>query len=299
MDLCDLVERRCPPRKIPQYLSVPTSLSVEQIAPLIDQIPKSYSKPLVKILVQLWENGQLQDQDQEEEALAEWLYCKTIELLPHNDSRPQQDVITYAIAPDIRPKIPENPRLLSNEGTTGHRTWEASVYLCQYLFKQKWLPQVSNVLELGAGTGLVSTALAIAGHRVISTDGDPNIVAQLDKTFQLNEVDVQSQVLEWGLRKPPYSDLVVAADVTYDTAVIPSFCDCLYECQTDALVACTIRNPETIAFFQEYCSSIGLQISIVAFTDDNNQESSRMESLTFEPLVCPIRIYRVSSSNSI
>ena len=164
MDLCDLVERRCPPRKIPQYLPTPISLGVEEIGPLINELPNSYSKPLVKLLVQLWENGKLEDKSQEE-TLADWLYNKTIDLLPYDDKQPQQDIITYAIKPGIRPKIPETPRLIAH-GTTGHRTWEASLYLCQYLFRQKWLPQLKNILEIGAGTGLVSTALALAGHQV-------------------------------------------------------------------------------------------------------------------------------------
>ncbi|CAR26655.1 ZYRO0B14916p [Zygosaccharomyces rouxii] len=297
MDLCDLVERRCPPRKIPQYLSTPISLSVEEIGPLINEIPNSYSKRLVKILVQLWENGKLEDEN-EEQTLADWLYNKTIELLPYDDKQPQQDIITYAIKPGIRPKIPETPRLISH-GTTGHRTWEASLYLCQYLFRQDWLPQVNEVLEIGAGTGLVSTALALAGHQVTSTDGDPMVVEQLRKTFNLNEVNIEAQVLEWGLQKPPKSDLVVAADVTYDTAVIPSLGNCLRECKTTALVACTIRNSETITFFQEYCYSIGLKATEVASTDDNDKELSCMENLTFEPLVCPIRIYRVSTQDDI
>lgn len=274
-------------------MSTPISLAEKEIEPLINQVPSSYSKPLLKILVQLWENGKLQDKSRDE-SLPDWLYEKTIELLPYDDKQPQQDIITYPIKPEIRPKIPETPRLISH-GSTGHRTWEASLYLCQYLFKQNWLPRANKILEIGAGTGLISTALALAGHQVISTDGDPTVVQQLNRTFGLNELNFTAHVLEWSSQIPPLSDLVVAADVTYDTAVIPALCNCIRESKTTAFVACTVRNPHTISFFQEYCHSIGLGTKIVASTDDNVQESSCMENLLFEPLVCPIRIYRVST----
>lgn len=290
MEFYDLLQRRCPPKKIQAYLPRTPSLTCDELSKQLDALPPYYARGVVRVLVEMFENGLLEDPD---ETLAEVLYHRVVTLPPTQDPTPQQDIITYAITDRIRPHIAETPRLIAH-GTTGHRTWEASLYLCVYLLRNS---PPRRIVELGAGTGLVSTALAMAGHDVVSTDGSASVVRQLQQTFELNEVtpNATAHVLRWGVDQlPPLSpcaDLVVAADVTYDTAVIPSLCSCLQQTHAACLVACTVRNQSTLSAFEQHCRRKCMAITLVASTDT---EPNCIEHLMFGPLVCPVRIYRVS-----
>lgn len=287
MEFYDLLQRRCPPKKIQAYLPRMPCLTAGELSKQLDSLPPYYARGVVRVLVEMFESGSLEDPD---ESLADLLYHRVVDTLPSTqDPTPQRDVITYALTEQIRPRIPETPRLIAH-GTTGHRTWEASLYLSIFLLRNS-LPH--TILELGAGTGLVSTALALAGHDVISTDGSDLVVTQLQHTFELNEVAPRATArrLRWGLDQPPQPDLVVAADVTYDTAVIPNLCSCLQQTHAASLVACTVRNQSTLSAFEAQCRNNRMDVTPVASTGD---EPCCIEHLMFSPLVCPVRIYRVS-----
>ena len=85
-----------------------------------------------------------------------------------------------------------------------------------------------NVLEIGAGTGIVSLVLLQRYREFVNkmyvTDGDSDLVeTQLKRNFELNDglrenkPDIKLQKLWWGSdRVPEDIDLVVGADVTYD-----------------------------------------------------------------------------------
>nr|XP_018264618.1 uncharacterized protein I303_02791 [Kwoniella dejecticola CBS 10117]OBR86776.1 hypothetical protein I303_02791 [Kwoniella dejecticola CBS 10117] len=114
-----------------------------------------------------------------------------------------------------------------------------------------------DVLEIGIGTGLVSIALALAlqrqhtrRRRIVATDLDtaiplmdenlsynslnPGPTSQLDNSSTANggdesgnDVQVEAKVLDWDQPLPEWvssswPQLVVAADVTYNTSAFPS-----------------------------------------------------------------------------
>lgn len=69
--------------------------------------------------------------------------------------------------------IAESPNVISANGSTGHRTWEAALALSDYILTEfssnnltdedlgsSWIP--SQIIELGAGTGLAG--LVAASH---------------------------------------------------------------------------------------------------------------------------------------
>lgn len=150
----------------------------------------------------------------------------------------------------------ENHSVISVAGNTGQRTWEAALHLAAYLVSEESIGiKFSNatnfvgdhvrgkhILELGAGTGLVSILCSkYLGARVVQvTDGKESVVDALRTNIFLNETDeddelgkqinsksgigrIQASVLRWGYSlngtslaelfddDPP--DTVVAADV--------------------------------------------------------------------------------------
>lgn len=115
----------------------------------------------------------------------------------------------------------ENPSLISGQGTTGLRTWEAALALSEYILQSQGslLNGVETVLELGAGTGLCALLCAKLGvPRVIATDGDENVVASLKANAEANGVEdrVTSEMLWWGSEDCPARkdvDLLIGADV--------------------------------------------------------------------------------------
>lgn len=172
-------------------------------------------------------------------------------------------------------QIKETPKIISGLGTTGLRTWEAALYLLAYLNSTTGPNlQNKNIVELGAGTGLVSLALAKTHERhnfahLVVTDGDSALVDGLAATFAYNDVDanvsVATQQLLWGttdahdaptfVQGVPLADIVVAADVTYDALVVPQLASTLADFfkagASEAYVAATVRNLDTISVWEQ------------------------------------------------
>jgi predicted nicotinamide N-methyase len=66
----------------------------------------------------------------------------------------------------------------------GGMTWAMSVVLANYLGAAPEYPRL-RILELGAGTGLVSLALAGRGHSVVATDGDRCVLENLQRNVHI------------------------------------------------------------------------------------------------------------------
>src|SRR5579871_2946186 len=169
----------------------------------------------------------------------------------------EETIITYT-APRIGEiYIAERPSLIVSGGTTGLRTWEASLLLSEWILRQKLSGK--KVLELGAGTGLAGIVAAKCGAKVMCTDGSESVVSTVRSNSALNKVQLDADVLWWGeddfiLRQQ--WDYVVGADITYDEEV----CSCLVSSYSLALrtggvgiLAATVRNERTLEIFiKEY-----------------------------------------------
>ena len=101
--------------------------------------------------------------------------------------------------------IKETPRLISGFNTTGSRTWEASVYLASLLNSSENSIDFANksVLELGAGTGLLSLALYKYHHsfvkpikEIIVTDGYTSLIDNFSEALHLNGITLENQEKE-------------------------------------------------------------------------------------------------------
>lgn len=147
----------------------------------------------------------------------------------------QKFYVTYT-APSLDSDAPsvtllENKSLLASSGTTGFRTWEATLYLASYLFSAEARHLISEkfLIELGAGTGFLSifAAAHLGAKHVLATDGNTEIVNNLKDNLNLNGLDVgervTSSVLVWGhaliggaadrRKEAKAFDLIIGADV--------------------------------------------------------------------------------------
>jgi predicted nicotinamide N-methyase len=198
--------------------------------------------------------------------------------------------------------ILEARSILSSSGTTGLRTWEASLHLGEYLCQPTSYPlsYEKTILELGAGTGYISILCAkyLGAKYVVATDGSDEVVAELPTNYFLNGLEstldpasgrgdgdeskavIEAKELFWGHpllggEEPAFLggrtvDLVVGADVTYDISVIPSLVATIAECfdlwpNVRVLISATVRNEETFEKFLGICRKRGFGVRDVDF----------------------------------
>lgn len=164
----------------------------------------------------------------------------------------------------------ESPRLLLDQGSTGQRTWDASLYLANFLNSNGFNLHEKRVCELGAGTGVVSLSLSKFykkhGHikEIVATDGDVNFLQRFQEILSFNhspsDVPIQKKSLAWGTTSlndvfdtPSEVDVIVASDVTYDSAILSPLCSTILHffsrgC-SNAIIASTIRKVSTMYDF--------------------------------------------------
>ncbi|GAA6037068.1 hypothetical protein JCM8097_005535 [Rhodosporidiobolus ruineniae] len=144
----------------------------------------------------------------------------------------------------------EEGRMISG-GTTGLRTWQACIALSNHLLASpSRLSPVHNILELGAGVGLLSLVTAKLLHseagggeerrRVVATDVNDRVLEMLQDNIELNGLSslASATSLDWELASDPSAgharlaeweaatfgagkrpDLILGADIVYDPAL--------------------------------------------------------------------------------
>lgn len=225
-----------------------------------------YSMNVLKKLINVFDKDKNMEINEEYyEYLMEWLNCK-----PLNPT--DTDVILYTLDNGLEVKIRESPNLISGLGTTGLRTWEASLYLSNYLLKEKNSDFDGDILELGCGTGIVSISMmkniaelgdSLNYGKFYITDGDSQLIERVKdnillNNFEFNDLIYEIRKLWWGEDSIPNTvKTIIAADVTYDSSIIPDLINVINEGMsegsvTTALVAATKRNEETLAVWEKW-----------------------------------------------
>ncbi|SJX62812.1 uncharacterized protein SRS1_13621 [Sporisorium reilianum f. sp. reilianum] len=190
-----------------------------------------------------------------------------------------------------------------SKGTTGLRTWEAGLRLAGHLVSDPSLitSPGTRILELGSGAGFVGTVCAVqqatSPHKdlhTFMTDMPGQVAARLRDTMQVNGLDactgiVDVRELDWlelsaERRQSQQRDdlptihllaeakptLILAADVVYDPDLIDPLVETIRACleagssTCRALVASTIRNPDTYGSFKAALKSFGFKADVVA-----------------------------------
>jgi len=189
--------------------------------------------------------------------------------LPH--TRSGKPVLVEAI------QLLESRWVLGSGGTTGLRTWEAALHLATHLCASRGSSTIRdrNVIELGAGTGLVSILASknCGARQVLATDGSRGVVSAIRGNIARNEegtaLNVRAEMLQWGeeeildivremLGEQPLH-LILGADVTYDQTSVSALVTTLrllldlYP-NAKALISMPVRNEQTPELFLRACS---------------------------------------------
>jgi protein-lysine N-methyltransferase EEF2KMT len=180
----------------------------------------------------------------------------------------------------------ESRFLVSASGTTGLRTWEASLHLGQFLCANPAVTRGRRVLELGAGTGYLSILCAkyLGAEHVVASDGSDDVINNLPDSLFLNGLQGSDAVLpmelKWGhalvgTEERDWNgggtvDVVIGADITYDLDLIPALVGTLQELsdmypKVEIIIAATERNQKTFESFLETCQRVGYEVINVDF----------------------------------
>lgn len=250
-------------------------------------------------------------------------------LPPESISAQQKAFVTYTYStrptdgPASSNELPvtllESRAVISSSGTTGLRTWEAALHLGNFLISESGneIIRGKNVLELGAGTGLLSILCAkyLEAGRVIATDGDEAVVDAIKTNIFINELDIpegsstrgsiESAALKWGwpLQATAFEedygvgalDVVLGADVTYDNSGIPLLVSTLRELfdlksSVQVVIAASIRNEKTFETFVNACSRNRFSTEDINFPTIPED----LQAGPFYPTTTPIRILRIT-----
>ncbi|KAG8219426.1 putative methyltransferase-domain-containing protein [Butyriboletus roseoflavus] len=169
-------------------------------------------------------------------------------------------------------------------GTTGLRTWRASLVLAQYFIQHAYLVDTSNVLELGSGTGFIGILVAsLQLHTTIPpfgrempsaiylTDVNSTVLVRCQNNVRLpcnkssSHPNIHYKSLDWldslsgqESLKPFFNetkvDIVLGADIVFDPVLVPPLVKTIFLALSSehtrlAFIALTVRNEETLKYF--------------------------------------------------
>ncbi|KAI0684765.1 putative methyltransferase-domain-containing protein [Cytidiella melzeri] len=164
-------------------------------------------------------------------------------------------------------------------GTTGMKTWRASLLLAQYLIRHPQLVRGKSVLELGCGVGFLGLVLAtlqqptVHRGRIMLTDVHPHVLRRCESNLVLpcstssQHPLIHTEELDWAdalrdsrlpmihrVLQKASAELIIGADVVFDPSIIPALVGTLKmalagDATKSALIALTVRNESTIAEF--------------------------------------------------
>ncbi|PYI05709.1 hypothetical protein BO78DRAFT_430426 [Aspergillus sclerotiicarbonarius CBS 121057] len=209
----------------------------------------------------------------------------------------------------------ESRNAILTAGTTGHRTWEAALHLATYLSATpEGTAHIAGkrVLELGAGTGLVSMLCAkyLEAEMVVATDREVGLMRQIGDCAERNQLErerFRGRIWEWGrdLESCPQDDddgeaeeewmtgkvefdVALGADLIYDVDLVPLLVQTakdLFENYRvkEFLISATLRNEHTFGTFLKACERIPFE---------SPTEAEQMGF--FHSTAIPIRTYRIS-----
>ncbi|TBU52299.1 hypothetical protein BD310DRAFT_998891 [Dichomitus squalens] len=172
-------------------------------------------------------------------------------------------------------------RTITEGGTTGLRTWSASLILGQHMLSHPELVKGKRVLELGCGSGFLGVVTgsihASADEPSLwLTDMNESVLQRCKVNMRLfcnqshTHPDLNFELLDWSdalsPRKRPAletffrrarPDLVLGADLAYDPSIIPPLVNILAAALQSgdggpgptAYIAVTVRNEETHSDF--------------------------------------------------
>jgi predicted nicotinamide N-methyase len=214
--------------------------------------------------------------------------------------------------------LQETPQVIS-QGTTGLCTWPAAMWLAEWIGEHAALFAGRRVLELGAGVGLASLALAAVTEAasLVLSDCNGQVLKSLESNLLLNGLtpraagsaasghsslatgEVELVELDWRDATPADiacigAEIVIAADVVYDADIIPHLVKVIQFalCRPPAsrmclcVIASTQRNEETLQTFLSAWPASEYEITEEAFVPGPS-------TLVYDT-TCPIFLHRIT-----
>ncbi|KAF2715109.1 hypothetical protein K504DRAFT_396129 [Pleomassaria siparia CBS 279.74] len=290
--------------------------------------PEEYQLRALKLLIAKLE-GSIFDPEKDEisdDLMSTLAVLFSSKIAPESTTIQQKAFVTYeypsrshkGIDDEYRITVLESRLVLASAGTTGLRTWEASLLLASFLTSERGQMEVvgKRVFELGSGSGMLSILCAkyLGVSSIVATDGNEGIVDALKTNIFLNKIDsegpnhstIRTAALKWGwpLNASSFAedygmevpDVVLGADVTYDKYAVPCLVSSLRELfdlnpALQVLIAATIRNEQTFEVFQTACKRNGFSMELIDFP----QKSEHQQDGPFISTSIPIQIWRIAN----
>ncbi|KAI0095929.1 putative methyltransferase-domain-containing protein [Daldinia grandis] len=193
---------------------------------------------------------QLADEDDEEESGVTRDFSFELAPLSNRDSsRLKKSGIHEKASIDVQ--LNDAPQTTADHTDVGLHSWGASIVFSDLLcsspgrlgLSRESLGSSPRIIELGAGTGLVSLVLAkalphfgVSDATLIATDYHPAVLENLQSNVKLSRVSVETCFLDWSapILEAPLdlsADMLVATDVVYE----PEHAMWLRDCATRLL----------------------------------------------------------------
>ncbi|PYH88835.1 hypothetical protein BO71DRAFT_364690 [Aspergillus ellipticus CBS 707.79] len=242
---------------------------------------------------------------------------------PSATQQAQQLTHVTFTAPSQCPESQERRTIITSEsrnaivtaGTTGHRTWEAALHLATYLSSPQGSSHITGkrVLELGAGTGLVSMFCAkyLNPEIVVATDLERGLMEQIAGCSVRNGLEKErfrGCIWEWGQELQLDGeeerqedggklgfDVAFGADLIYDTDLVPLLVQTVKTLFTtygiqEFLISATLRNEDTFGTFLSACEEKHLAVNRIPFDSPKEEDQTGF----FHSTMIPIHTYRIS-----
>ncbi|KAI8990592.1 hypothetical protein BD414DRAFT_438344 [Trametes punicea] len=252
-----------------------------------------------QVLFWKWVIDWLEHRASDEDEIDERIYTHHIGLLRDISSQrigtsaPSTSYVTYlwpsensascSIYPGYANATLLESRTTVENGTTGLRTWSASLVLGQYLLSQPELVRGRTVLELGCGSGFLGVVAATIHLEdkddppsLWLTDVNESVLLRCEDNLRLRcnrshrHPNLYLRSLDWFDAVDPEKrsslqafldevqpGILLGADVVYDPSIIPPLVNVLALALTprrdghmpEAYIALTQRNEETLSMF--------------------------------------------------
>nr|XP_001395140.2 hypothetical protein ANI_1_1316104 [Aspergillus niger CBS 513.88] len=293
--------------------------------------PPAYRTRVLKRLITKLESLLSNPEEDEinESLLEEYSTLLTLPKPSSIEQAQQLTYITYTAPPEDDPhhsssQSKERRTILTSEsrsaiitaGTTGHRTWEAALHLATYLSTAAGRAHITGkkVLELGAGTGLVSMFCAryLEPEVVVATDRELGLMRQIGDCAGRNGLAgdgdgvFKGWIWEWGRElsrgvgededDDDKFDVALGADLIYDIDLVPLLVQTvksLFEkyAVKEFLISATLRNERTFGAFLNACEESALKVERVPF----ESPAEEVQTGFFHSTVIPIRTYKITA----
>ncbi|XP_046839201.1 protein N-lysine methyltransferase METTL21D-like [Xenia sp. Carnegie-2017] len=171
-------------------------------------------------------------------------------------------------------------------GDVGCVVWDAALVLAKYLENTRWSDlNGRSVIELGAGTGLISLCCCLAGADVVCTDLKellPLIELNMKENEHFLKGKFESRELKWGesVDEFPFFDFIIMSDVIYYEESIKPLTDTIYKLSnknTEVLVCYEDRMEGNKQYLkQQFFEILGENFEIK--TIPKNQQDTKFQS---------------------